>query len=91
MPAKRTVASTISRSASNKPSNSEAPKPTAATKRPPPGIKAPQPKPDDKKCVPTRKVPPSPRNNPPRPASGKIAAASPSRRQAGSGVGVKLA
>lgn len=90
VPAKRTVASTISRSASNKPSNSEAPKPTAATKRPPPGIKAPQPKPDDKKCVPTRKVPPSPRNNPPRPASGKIAAASPSRRQAGSGVGVKL-
>ncbi|XP_077102452.1 uncharacterized protein prr36a isoform X2 [Siphateles boraxobius] len=89
-PAKRTVASTISRPASNKPSKSEAPKPAAATKRPPPGIKVPQPKPDDKKSVPTRKVPPSPRNNPSRPASGKNAAASPSRRQAGSGVGVKL-
>ncbi|KAK7161403.1 hypothetical protein R3I94_004167 [Phoxinus phoxinus] len=89
-PAKRTVASTISRPASNKPSNSEAPKPAAAAKRPPPGIKAPQPKPDDKKSVPTRKVPPSPRNNPSRPASGKNAAASPGRRQAGGGVGVKL-
>ncbi|XDV15515.1 hypothetical protein PO909_015585 [Leuciscus waleckii] len=89
-PAKRPVAPTISHPASNKPSNSEAPKPAAATKRPPPGIKAPQPKPDDKKSVPTRKVPPCPRNNPSRPASGKNAAASPSRRQAGSGVGAKL-
>lgn len=89
-PAKRTGASTISRPASNKPSNSEAPKPAAATKRPPSSIKAPQPKPDDKKSVPTRKVPPSPRNNPSRPASGKNAAASPSHRPAGSMVGGKL-
>ncbi|XP_067297185.1 pneumococcal serine-rich repeat protein isoform X2 [Pseudorasbora parva] len=89
-PAKRTVTSTVSRPASNKPSNSEAPKPAAATKRPPPSIKAPQPKPDDKKSVPTRKVPPSPRNTPSRPASGKNAAASSSHRQAGSVVGVKL-
>jgi len=88
VPPKRTVAS--SRPASNKPSNSEAQKPAAVTKRPPPGIKAPQPKPDDKKSVPTRKVPPSPRNTPSRPASGKTAAASHNRRQAGSGVGVKL-
>ncbi|XP_051761438.1 mucin-19-like isoform X1 [Ctenopharyngodon idella] len=89
-PAKRTVASTISRPASNKPSNPEAPKPAAATKRPPSSIKAPQPKPDDKKSVPTRKVPPSPRNIPSRPASGKNAAASPSHKQAASMVGVKL-
>ncbi len=70
-PAKKTVPSTISRSAASKPSNSEAPKPAAATKQPPPSIKAPQLKPDDKKSVPTRKVPSSPRNNASRPASGK--------------------
>ncbi|XP_016151201.1 uncharacterized protein prr36a isoform X2 [Sinocyclocheilus grahami] len=89
-PAKKTVASTISRPAASKSSNSEAPKPVAATKRPPTSIKAPQPKPDDKKSVPTRKVPPGPRNNPSRSASGKNIAASPGHKQAGSLVGVKL-
>ncbi|XP_052401172.1 microtubule-associated protein futsch isoform X1 [Carassius gibelio] len=89
-PAKKIVPSTISRSAASKPSNSEAPKPAAATKRPPPSIKAPQPKPDDKKSVPTRKVPSSSRNNPSRPASGKNIAASPSHKQPGSMVSAKL-
>ncbi|KAF4118453.1 pneumococcal serine-rich repeat protein [Onychostoma macrolepis] len=89
-PAKKTVPSTISRSAASKPSNSEAPKPAAVTKRPPPSIKAPQPKPDDKKSVPTRKVPSSPRNNASRPASGKNIAASPSHKQPGSMVSAKL-
>ncbi|XP_016101878.1 microtubule-associated protein futsch-like [Sinocyclocheilus grahami] len=89
-PAKKIVPSTISRSAASKPSNSEAPKPAAATKRPPPSIKAPQPKPDDKKSLPTRKVPSSPRNNPSRPASGKNIAAHPSHKQPGSMVSAKL-
>ncbi|XP_050966349.1 nucleolar protein dao-5 [Labeo rohita] len=89
-PAKKTVASTISRPAASKPSISEAPKPAAATKRPLPAVKAPQPKPDDKKSVPTRKVPPSPRNNLSRPASGKNTAASPSHKPPGSMVSAKL-
>uniref|UniRef100_A0A8C0Y805 Proline rich 36a n=1 Tax=Cyprinus carpio carpio TaxID=630221 RepID=A0A8C0Y805_CYPCA len=89
-PAKKTVPATISRSAASKPSNSEAPKPAAATKRPPPSIKAPQPKPDDKKSVPTRKVPSSSRNNPSLPASGKNIPASPGHKQPGSMVSAKL-
>ncbi|XP_042573522.1 pneumococcal serine-rich repeat protein-like [Cyprinus carpio] len=88
-PAKKTVPATISRSAASKPSNSEAPKPAAATKRPPPSIKAPQPK-DDKKSVPTRKVPSSSRNNPSLPASGKNIPASPGHKQPGSMVSAKL-
>ncbi|KAI7810751.1 platelet binding protein GspB [Triplophysa rosa] len=76
-PAKKPVAALASRPAASKPSNSQ--KPAAAVKRPLPSIKPPQPKPDDKKSVPTRKVPPSPRNAPSRPTSGKTAAASPSR------------
>ncbi len=59
-------------------------------KQPPPSIKAPQLKPDDKKSVPTRKVPSSPRNNASRPASGKNIAASPSHKQPGSMVSAKL-
>ncbi len=88
--AKKNVSSTISRSAASKPSNSAAPKPAAATKRPPPSTKAPQTKPDDKKSVPTRKVPASPRNNASQPASGKNIAASPSHKQPGSIVSAKL-
>ncbi|KAA0721914.1 hypothetical protein E1301_Tti020536 [Triplophysa tibetana] len=76
-PAKKPVAAIASRPAASKPSNSQ--KPAAAAKRPLPSIKPPQPKPDDKKSVPTRKVPPSPRNAPSRLTSGKTAAASPSR------------
>ncbi|XP_056595600.1 mucin-2 isoform X2 [Triplophysa dalaica] len=76
-PAKKPVAAIASRPAASKPSNSQ--KPAAAAKRPLPIIKPPQPKPDDKKSVPTRKVPPSPRNAPSRLTSGKTAAASPSR------------
>ncbi|XP_051560422.1 uncharacterized protein LOC127444870 [Myxocyprinus asiaticus] len=88
-PAKKPAGSTMSRLAASKPSNSEASKPAAATKRPPPSIKAPQPKPDYKKIVPTRKVPPSPRNTSSRPTSGKTIAASPSHRQADSSATTK--
>nr|XP_055060681.1 LOW QUALITY PROTEIN: pneumococcal serine-rich repeat protein [Misgurnus anguillicaudatus] len=83
-PAKKPVAAVTSRPAPSKPSNSDAPKQAAATKRPLPSVKAPQPKPDDKKSVPTRKVPPSPRNIPSRAASGKTAAASSNQRPTGS-------
>ncbi|XP_051994305.1 mucin-19 [Xyrauchen texanus] len=87
-PAKKPAGSTISRLATSKPSNSEASKPAAVTKLLP-SIKAPQPKPDYKKSVPTRKVPPSPRNTSSRPTSGKTIAASPSHRQADSSATTK--
>ncbi|XP_052460519.1 protein piccolo [Carassius gibelio] len=89
-PAKKTVASTISRPAASKSSNSVASKPVATTKRPPTSIKSPQTKPDDKKFIPTHKVPPSPRNHPSRTATGKSTAASSGHKQAESIVGVKL-
>ncbi|XP_051558710.1 nucleolar protein dao-5-like [Myxocyprinus asiaticus] len=74
---KKPAASTMSRLAASKPLNS------------PPSIKAPQPKLDDKKRVPTRKVPPSPQNTSSRPTSSKTTVASPSHRQAGSSTTAK--
>ncbi|XP_051983433.1 serine/threonine-protein kinase WNK1-like [Xyrauchen texanus] len=75
--AKKPAASTMSHLAVSKPLNS------------PTSIKASQPKLDDKKSVPTRKVHPSPQNTSSRPTSVKTTAASPSHRRAGSSTTAK--
>ncbi|XP_007253181.3 platelet binding protein GspB [Astyanax mexicanus] len=76
-----TKTTTSAPSASAKPSKSEPPKPATAAKRPPVDTKTTRPKTDDSKPVPTRKVPPSPRN--------KLASAS-NIKQAGSSTPVAV-
>ncbi|XP_036419276.1 protein piccolo [Colossoma macropomum] len=65
-------------------------KTAAAAKRPPPDTKTARLKADGNKSVPTRKVPPSPRNIASRPASSKTATASHSQKQGGSSTPVAV-
>ncbi|XP_026787464.3 mucin-17 [Pangasianodon hypophthalmus] len=71
--ARKPLASTTTRSTATKASKPEPPKPVTAAKRLPTDTKTSQPKMDETRQVPTRKVPPSPRNTSSRTASGKMA------------------
>ncbi|XP_072513326.1 uncharacterized protein prr36a isoform X2 [Salminus brasiliensis] len=91
-PARKPIApktTTTARPIAAKPLKSEPPKPAVAAKRLPVDTKT-RPKLEDNKPVPTRKVPPSPRNTPTRPASSKLAAASNNQKQAGSSTPVAV-
>ncbi|KAF5909233.1 microtubule-associated protein futsch-like, partial [Clarias magur] len=85
--ARKPVASSTTRSTATKASKPEAPKLGPAAKRLPKDTKTSQPKMDETKQVPTRKVPPSPRNISSRPASSRMAAELGNHKQ---GVGSNL-
>ncbi|KAI5618408.1 hypothetical protein C0J50_21996 [Silurus asotus] len=81
------ASTTTTRSTATKASKPEPPKPAA--KRLPAGPKPSQPKLDEAKQVPTRKVPPSPRNISSRPAAGRMAKDFNNQKQGANGSSVK--
>ncbi|KAK1802847.1 hypothetical protein P4O66_021383 [Electrophorus voltai] len=81
---------TTARPTAAKTSKPEVTKPATAAKRLPADTKRTQTRSDDSRPIPTRKVTPSPRNTPLRPASSRTATASNSPKQGGSSTPVSL-